>query len=227
MRQSLILVPGLLCDARLWRDQCRGLKDRVDIAVADIGQDDRIEAMADRLLREAPDHFALAGHALGGRVALAAYAAAPERVTRLALIGAGPSAAPDEAASPALADMLHDAGVAQIGERLLFPAMHPERRDGLLADLKAMLARADPDAVKRQLHALRNRADVSDLLPLIACPTLLLCGKEDRYASPACHEAMAARIPGARLDIIEEAGHMAPMEAPDAVTAALSAWLGL
>ena len=231
MTDTLILVPGLLCDARVWRDQVRALGSRVDIAIADITLDDRIELMAERILREAPDYFAIAGHSLGGRVAQEVYRQAPGRVTRLALMSTGRRGVmPGEAERrTALVDSSRKQGVSAVADLMLTPSMHPEKQQdaALCAELRAMLERHGLEVLRRQFSAMLTRRDQTDLLPTITCPTLLACGRQDSYSPLDRHEDMHARIPGSTLAVIEGAGHMAPMEEPEQVTRAMARWLGL
>jgi len=231
MTDTLILIPGLLCDARVWRDQVTALQSRIDIAVADITLDDQIDVMAERILREAPPYFALAGHSLGGRVAQEVYRQAPERVTRLGLISTGRRGVrPGEVERRnELLEAAKRDGVSAIAELMLAPAMHPEKQKdpALVADLRAMLERQGIDVLKRQFHAMLTRRDQTDLLSTIRCPTLVACGRHDPYSPLDRHEHMCTRIPGSTLAIIENAGHMAPMEEPEQVTQALARWLGV
>src|SRR5690349_2876960 len=84
--QHLVLLPGLLCDAALWRHQSEHLKDTCEIRVMDLTRDDSVAVMAERVLDEAPRTFALAGLSMGGYVAQEIMRRAPERVERLALV---------------------------------------------------------------------------------------------------------------------------------------------
>ena len=112
--------------------------------------------------------------------------------------------------------------------RALEMYLHPDRlQDAALADaVLAMTARVGRDAFLRQQAAIMDRPDSLPGLPAIACPTLVLCGRQDRPTPVGCHQEIAAAIPGARLIVIEDCGHLSPMERPEAVTAALRAWLG-
>jgi pimeloyl-ACP methyl ester carboxylesterase len=220
-RQPLILLPGALCDAALWRHQIAGLADLADVRVGDLTRDASIAAMAERLLAGAPARFALAGLSLGGYVALEIMRRAPERVTRLALIGS--SARPETAAETPLERDGAAGGVSSLMTLLIHPKRLGDRR--LATIVGAMAERVGRKAFRLQQQASLARPDGRPGLASIGCPTLLLCGRQDQLAPPRLNEEMAAAIPGARLVIIEDCGHLAPLEQPEVVTAALRLWL--
>ena len=226
-RLPLVLLSGALCDAALWRHQIAGLSDIADVRVGDLTRDDSVGAMAARVLAGAPSRFALAGISLGGYVALEIMRRAPERVTRLALLDT--TARPEEEASAAGNPAARDAGVAGLGQVGLLTTLlvHPKRlADRRLATiLGAMAERVGRKAFLRQQRASRSRPDSRADLAAIVCPTLLICGRQDPLAPPALHEEMATAIPGAELLIIEECGHLPPLEQPEEVTGALRRWL--
>ena len=231
-RQTLYLLPGLLCDRAAWAPQLAALEaaDR-DIHVADLSGHASIAAMAETVLAEAPARFALAGHSMGARVALEIVRRAPDRVERLALLDTGTHPArPGEAANrQVLIDLARSQGMAALAARWLPPMLHPERVQdkALMGTLTAMVERQSVASFERQVQALLGRPDAAPVLPGIRCPTLLGVGRQDAWSPPAQHEAMAAAIPHARLTVFERSGHMAPLEAPDAVSDALEDWLGL
>ena len=227
---SLILLPGSLCDQRLWQHQLDGLSSNAAVSVGDLTRDDSIEGMARRVLTAAPPHFALAGFSLGGIVALEVIRQAPERVQRLALLGtsARPSSAEQRAQWRQIGAMVRAGQLRTVVRDLLLPALvHPDRRaDAWLATIiKDMANTAGPEAYLRQLAALSTRADSRPHLAQIACPTLLVAGREDALCPVALHEEMATEIPGARLVVIERCGHLSSLEQPQAITALLNDWL--
>jgi pimeloyl-ACP methyl ester carboxylesterase len=230
MRQPLILLPGLLCDAALWAHQLAHLADLADMTVADLTQDESVDAIAARVLRAAPPRFALAALSMGGYVAFAILRAAPERVTHLALLDT--SAHPDTAEQTIRRKML--IGFARSGRfkgvtpKLLPLLVHPDRIDDrpLVDAVMAMAERVGLEAFLRQQRAIMARPDARPQLPAVAVPTLVVCGRQDALTPLDRSEAIAGSIPGARLTIIEQCGHLSTMERPEAVSAALRAWLG-
>lgn len=232
--ESLVLVPGLVCDARVWRDQVAALSPGRQIQVAAHGTLDSLGAMAERILDAAPPRFALAGHSMGGRVALEVLARAAHRVTRLALLDTGFEKLSEGAAGERerasryrLRDLGRREGMLALGrdwsQGMVLPARLADT--ALMDDIHAMIARAPLAQFEAQTEALLNRPDRTALLPQIRVPTLVLCGREDAWSPLARHAQMAQRVPGAQLVAVPDCGHMATMERPDVITRALSAWL--
>ena len=227
---SLILLPGSLCDQRLWQHQLAGLSSDAAVSVCDLTRDDSIEGMARRVLATAPPRFALAGLLLGGIVALEVIRQSPERVQRLALLAtsAHPSSAEQRTQWRQIATIVQAGQLRTVVCDLLLPALvHPDRRtDAWLATIiKDMADAVGAGAYLRQLAALSTRADSRPHLARIACPTLLVAGREDALCPVALHEEMATEIPGARLVVIERCGHLSSLEQPQAITELLNDWL--
>jgi pimeloyl-ACP methyl ester carboxylesterase len=227
----IVFLPGLLCDASVFAHQVAALRPFADVAVADFSQHDSLVEMARTALslREGP--VIAVGHSMGARAALEMVRLAPERVVRLALLDTGvhPRREGEEANRQVLVDLADREGMAALAERWLPPMVH-EARTGdprLMEPLRAMVMRADAEQHRRQIRALLNRPDTRPLLPTIACPTLVMVGRQDRWSPLAQHEEIAAALPDATLVVIEDSGHMAPVEQPEAVTRSLMAWLGL
>lgn len=231
---NLLLLPGMLCDAASWRAQVTDLADVANLRVMSYGDADSFEAMAEAVLATAPERFALAGHSMGGRVAQEVYRKAPERVIALALLATDYRGHADEAARAAesarrdsiLARVRAD-GMDTFARFWAPQAIAPANMANaeLVADAVAMMARHSPAALEAETLAGLTRPDRSALLPTIACPTLICPGDQDTLRPVAIHQDMAARIPNARLVVIEGSGHMVAMERPDAVSAAMRGWL--
>lgn len=225
--EALLLLPGLICDSRVFAAQLHTF-DRAASA-ADYGDADDLGAMATLVLAEAPPRFALLGHSMGARVALEVVRQAPERVTRLALVSTGvhlPS--PEEAPKRhKLRDLGRAYGMAALVDAWLPPMVARARREdpAFMAPLRTMCIEAGLARFEAQIAALLGRREVESLLPRIACPTLVAVGSEDGWSPPDQHEAIAALIPGARLAVVEGAGHMLPVEAPEAFNQIIAGWL--
>ncbi len=228
-KTTLILLPGQLCDAALWESQRRALADIADITIADLTRDDTIGAMAKRVLAAAPPRFALCGLSLGGYVAFEIIRRAPDRVTHLGLINT--SARADIAAQSDRRE--RSLRAAQIGAfkgvtpRFLPTIIHPDHAtDQAIAQIVLeMTERVGRVAFEFQQHAAIDRGDSRALLSTIHCPTLVIGGRDDRVTPPALQEEIAAGISGARLDILESCGHLAPIERADAVNRLMRDWL--
>jgi pimeloyl-ACP methyl ester carboxylesterase len=232
VKAPLVLLPGLLCDAQLWRGQIEALGQRIDPWIADLGRDDTIAGMARRVLAESPfETFSLCGLSMGGYVALEVVRQAPQRVQRLALLDTQAIAEtpPARERRLALVALAKGGKFSLVIERLLPLELHaPRLADAALVGvIKAMAHEVGESAYYRQQQAILERPDATLSLPAIACPTLVLCGDQDQLTPRARHEEMAASIPGATLVVLPECGHMSTLEKPEEVNRALGAWLDL
>ncbi|MBQ0958488.1 alpha/beta fold hydrolase [Ideonella sp. 4Y11] len=235
---ALLFLPGLLCDAEVWAAQTAALGRDRRCLVAEYGLADALTTMAERALQLADaaglDRLAVVGHSMGGRVAAELWHLAPQRVAGLALMDTGWHPLPGGEAGQAeragrqrLLDIARRQGMSAMARDWVQGMVHPDRLDTPLAEaVVAMLARRTPDHQAAQIHALLHRPDASATLRTVTVPTLLLTGAQDAWSPPARHDEMAAMVAGpvSRVDV-PHCGHMAPMEAPQAVTAALAAWL--
>ena len=230
MKKSLILVPGLLCTEVLWRDQVADLADIAEIAVTDehLKHDD-IGEVAAAILNAAPPRFALAGLSFGGYVAFEIMRQGPGRVDRLALLDT--TAQPDDPARLAqrrdMLELARRGSFRGMTDRLLPEFVHPDRLADteLMNDIKAMSQSIGLEAYFRQQSAIMGRLDSRPMLAEIRCPTLVLVGRQDSRTPLAMAEEIHAGIAGSRLVVVEDCGHLATMEQPAAVNAALRDWL--
>jgi pimeloyl-ACP methyl ester carboxylesterase len=226
-RTPLLLVPGLMCDSRIFGDQLSAFPQAM---VASYGDAVSLAEMARRVLETAPDQFALLGHSMGGRVALEIYRQAPDRVERMALLSTGvhPLRAGEREKRYALRDIGREQGMAALVDAWLPPMIGEaaSRDTALVRQLRAMCVEAGLARFEAQIEALLSRPEVDDLLSRISVPTLVAVGSEDRWAPPEQHVAFAASIPDVRFVLIEGAGHMLPAEKPQQLNAAIAEWLG-
>jgi pimeloyl-ACP methyl ester carboxylesterase len=229
-RPTILLLPGLLCDASVWMAQIDALRPYAHVLVADFSQHDSLGAMARSALAMTDGPIIAIGHSMGARVAMEMAHFAPERVKKLALIDTGIDSRREgeEAKRQVLVDLAFTEGMEALADRWLPPMLHMDRVEdqALLAPLKAMVMRATPEQHQRQIRALLNRPNLLPRLSDIACPTLVMVGRQDRWSPLAQHEEMAARIPNAELVVIEDSGHMTLLEQPEQVSRALLRWLG-
>lgn len=232
---NLVLVPGLLCDKAVWKPQMKALKGLARVQVADHGELDSLGAMAEAILAKAPAKFAVAGHSMGGRVALEVVRRAASRVTGLALMDtgytplpAGAAGAKEEAGRQELLDLARQTGMRAVGERWLrIPMVHEARlkERKLVESILQMFERRTPAQFAAQIRALLRRPDATALLPMVSCPTLVLCGRDDAWSPLSRHRVMAQLIAHSTLVSVPECGHMCTLERPDAVSDALRTWL--
>lgn len=231
---TLVLVPGLMCDEAVWSDVLIHMGEAANSAVVPdhgLGQD--IEGMAVQILQSVPGPLAVAGHSMGGRVALEMRRLAPQRVRRLALLDTGylarPEGPPGQAEAvkrQALLDLALSEGVEVMARTWAQGMVHPSRlTDTALMDgIVAMFARRTPAYFASQIRALLARPDASQTLKSIGGPVYLLCGAQDSWSPVAQHQAMRDLLPQSVLTVIESAGHMAPMEQPESVAQLLTEW---
>jgi pimeloyl-ACP methyl ester carboxylesterase len=234
-RETLLLLPGLVCDEAVWQPQVQTLQSTVDVVIADHDLCDSLPAMARAALEQVPHDrpVMLAGHSMGGRVAYEIVRMASHRVSKLALLdtgyeplGEGAIGESEKQKRHALLDIAKKQGMRVMGMQWARGMVHPDRLQDteLMNAIYDMIERKSVDQFAAQIRALLTRPDVMSLLPEIRCPTLVLCGEQDTWAPLSQHEEIAALIPGSRLVGVPHCGHMSTMERPAEVTQALREW---
>ncbi len=229
-KPHLLLLPGLLNDDRLWRQQIQGLAKMAEVTVADLSEENSIARLASSALAQIPSgQFALAGMSMGGYVALEIMRQVPGRVSALALLDT--TARPDT--PEASAKRLESVRLAQnnfpsVVDSLLPKLVHPGHLDDVnqVSVIMSMAYNLGKEAFVRQQKAIIDRIDSRPHLGRIHCPTLILCGREDLITPVELHEEMHSSITGSELRILENCGHLSPLEQPQQVTEALKEWLG-
>jgi pimeloyl-ACP methyl ester carboxylesterase len=225
----ILMIPGLNATPRAFRAQLETLYRHGSVTLADHRQGNTVRDIAAAILWDAPPHFILGGFSMGGYIAFEIMRQAPERVRKLILLST--SARPDtpEATERRQQGMeLSRAGKFQLAAAATFPtAVHADNKEN--SELRAvhldMAMHTGPQAYIRQQEAIIARPDSRPDLPGIGVPTLVLVGDGDQITPPDAAEEMARAIPGARLVIVPGAGHLAVLEQPDAVNAALEDFL--
>jgi pimeloyl-ACP methyl ester carboxylesterase len=229
MATALVLVPGLLCAADLFRDQIAAFAHEREVFVADHRAHDGLAQIAASILRAAPRRFALAGLSMGGYLAFEIWRQAPERVERIAFLDTSALAdAPEQ--TMARLERISAAREGRLMEvaAALFPAfVHPRRAldVDLGARFLAMARESGPNAFERQQRAIMARPDSRPTLASVRAPTLVLVGAQDRVTPPEQARVIAEGIAGARLAVIPHCGHLSTMERPEETTRALAQWL--
>ena len=220
----LLLLPGMMCDARLWAPQMNTLA--VDCRVPDTTSADNFADMAAMVLADAPERFAVAGLSMGGILAFELWRQAPERISHLALIDTNPHADTPgkrtmrlDQIEQVLSGQLRALAVDSLKPAYLARAHRDDKE--LLGRILDMAMELGEDVFRRQSLALKDRVDSVATLPTITCPATVMCGIEDHICPVDYHQLMADRIPGARLLVIEDCGHLASLEQPRIVTDAL------
>ncbi|TAN51828.1 MAG: alpha/beta fold hydrolase [Rhodospirillales bacterium] len=229
MTQSVVLLPGLLCDEALYGHALETLGDVAHFHVADLTLDESIPSMARRILASAPQRFSLLGLSMGGYVAQEIMRQAPGRVARLALLDTTfkPDTEEGRVRRLGLIELAQTGNFKGVTPRLLPMLVHPDHVNDkrIAGTVLGMAERVGKDAFIRQQTAIMGRIDGRADLERVSCPTLVLCGRQDQLTPLEVHREMAELIPNAKLVIVEDCGHLAPLEQPRAVSAVLRYWL--
>jgi len=225
--RSLVLLPGYMCDADLWTDMLRDLEPLGSLHFGNVYEDDSLEGMARRVLAEAPERFVLVGFSMGGFVARVLTLMAPERVAGVAFVASSARGYSDEERTRRISGYRPgDRPPRAAGATSNAMGLHPDRdTDPVLLDrLRGMQRRLGPEVRKRQA-ALVRRDGYADL-ERITCPSLVVACRQDRLRTFAETERMARALPNSSFSILEDCGHMAPLEKPHELSALLAAWIG-
>ena len=223
---ELVLLPGFMCDQDLWTDMVPDLATVGRLHFGNVYEDDTLEGMARRVLDHAPDAFVLVGFSMGGFVARVLTLMAPERVRGVAFVASsarGYSA--EETARRKAGYRPGDRPPRAPGAVTTAMGLHPDREaDPVLLDrLRDMQRRLGPEVRKRQAALVRNDGYAD--LERIACPALVIACRQDRLRTLAETERMARHLPHARFEVLEDCGHMAPLERPRDLAALLTGWI--
>lgn len=228
-RHPLILIPGLLCNHKLWTYQRDALEKLTSIIFADITGVDSIENMALKILDNAPQKFDLAGLSMGGYVALEIMRIAPDRVNKLVLL----NTTYREVSTATITDRLRAIELAKAGlfAKLLaetigqcYAASNKSNTKILKLD-KEMALEVGPEVYIQQQTAIMNRRSYADILPLIRNPTLIIAGEEDEITPPQHSVEMAGSLYNAKLVVLKDCGHISTFERPREVTEEMTAFL--
>lgn len=219
--ENVLLLPGMMCDARQWGPQFENLDQ--PIFHGDTTKYDNFGDMATQVLADAPQQFAIAGLSMGGILAFEIWRQAPERVTHMALLDTNPHAEAPERQTLRL-EQINEASSGRLREmaieslKPLYLAKAHRDDEALLSTILDMALDLGPEVFRTQSLALRDRQDSVPTLETIDCPTVVMCGDEDTLCPISYHELMAEKIPNARLRVIEYCGHLSSLEQPDAVS---------
>lgn len=220
--RTLVLLPGFMCDADLWTDMVPDLEKLGHLHYGNVYQDDTLEGMAQRVLAEAPEKFVVVGFSMGGFVARVLTLMAPERVAGVAFVATSAREYTLEERERRQQGFLPGNRPKGNGNAL---GLHPDReRDPVLLDrLRGMQRRLGPEVRKRQSALIRK--DGYEDLKRIANPALVIACRQDRLRTLPEVERMALNLPQARFEVIEDCGHMAPLERPHELAALLAGWI--
>lgn len=227
--ETILMIPPLLCDARIFEAQIAVLSRKNAVMVAPTAIGERMEEIASQILTAAPARFALMGMGLGGMIAIETLRRAPERVTRVALVSTTAQADTPEAAAARETQIIAARGgrwedVLRHEINSTWMAPNTDRVE-LVRRLTQMGQDMGPEAYVKQARALQRRKDQQSTLRQITQPATVICGRHDGQYHLKRHQFMAEMIPYAELEVIEGAGYLPSAEAPDALTDALQRWM--
>lgn len=229
MKPQILMLPGLLNDASLFTEQTVALSELGVVQVGDLTRSETIAELAKDALDEAPEgSLVLVGLSMGGYVAFEIMRQAPERVSALVLMDT--SARPDTPEASAMREelmALAETDLEAVTERLLPRLSHPDMMNlpTVRGVIQSMAASLGKEVFIRQQRAIMGRPDSRPTLANIACPTLVICGREDQITPPEMAEEIAAGIKQAELRIIEQCGHLSTLDQPEEVSGVLVEWI--
>lgn len=222
------LLPGLLCDETVWRDQIRALSGIAECRVPDFRGMNSFRNMALKVLKDAPERFSVIGHSMGGRVAMELMHLAPEKIDKFVLmdLGVHPVQTGETVERMELVHLGEEKGMEALADAWIPPMIAPHRRDdaALVEAIRAMVLRSTPADYRSHIEAALSREDQGVYLPLITHKVLLVCGELDEWSPVSQHEEIFKGLRDAELAVIPGAGHMVTMEKPDAVNRILLDW---
>lgn len=225
MKPTLILIPGLVCDATAWQAQVAQFGNAFEIVVPNLNTQDTPEAMIDAVLKYAPDKFHLAGHSMGGWVALELMRHHSHRVQALCLANTSARLDNDDKAATRhqLIDMYKSQQLEKLTEILLHAFIYQQH---VSKTVSSMITR-NLDALISHEHAMLQRKDCVPLLKSIDCPTLVIYSDHDNVFDESHSKEIASNISQASIIKITDAGHMTLMEQPEQFNQAIKKWLEL
>ncbi len=223
------MVPGMMCDERIFSPQIEELSQNLEITIADISSFSSVRELASDVLKKAPKKFSLLGHSMGGIVAMEIYSQAPNRIEKLILMDTNPKAELDEV------KLKREPQIREVNQGKLLEVMRDEMKPNYLAESENktsvlsvcmdMALNLGPDVFINQSRALQSRLDQQNTIQSIKIPVLIMCGSEDKLCPVERHEMMHNMITDSDLKIINNAGHMPTLEQPRETTEVIKEWL--
>ena len=223
------MVPGMMCDERIFSPQIEELSKNLEVTVADISNFSSVSELASDVLKKAPKSFSLLGHSMGGIVAMEIYSQEPKRIEKLILMDTNPKAELDEV------KLKREPQIKEVNKGKLLEVMRDEMKPNYLAESENkrsvlnvcmdMALTLGPDVFINQSRALQSRLDQQNTIQSIKIPVLIMCGSEDKLCPVERHEMMHNMISDSDLIIINNAGHMPTLEQPRETTEVLKEWL--
>jgi len=225
----MVMVPGMMCDERIFSPQIEELSQNLEVTIADISNFSSVRELASDVLKKAPKKFSLLGHSMGGIVAMEIYSQEPNRIEKLILMDTNPKAELDEV------KLKREPQIREVNNGKLIEVMRDEMKPNYLAESENktsvlsicmdMALNLGPDVFINQSRALQSRLDQQNTIQSIKIPVLIMCGSEDKLCPVERHEMMHNMISDSDLKIINNAGHMPTLEQPRETTEVIKEWL--
>jgi pimeloyl-ACP methyl ester carboxylesterase len=229
MKPFVYLLPGMLCDAAVWRPQIEALQAHYTLRLPVFRGFNSFVAMAESVLAAAPARFSVVAHSMGGRVAMELMRLAPERIEKFIVMDMGvhPVAPGEEERNERLLELAAEGGLAAVAESWIPFMIHPNRIHdlALTTAIRDMVLRNEVSDLQGQLQAAFERNDQSRYLANISHRVHIVCGDNDNWNPLHLHQQMCKQLPDAELVVIPDCGHMTTMEAPEQINALLLRWL--
>ena len=223
------MVPGMMCDERIFSPQIEELSQNLEVTIADISNFSSVSELASDVLKMAPKSFSLLGHSMGGIVAMEIYSQEPNRIEKLILMDTNPKAELDEV------KLKREPQIREVNNGKLLEVMRDEMKPNYLAESEnqssvlnvcmEMALTLGPDVFVNQSRALQSRPDQQNTIQSMNIPVLIMCGSEDKLCPVERHEMMHNMISDSDLIIINNAGHMPTLEQPRETTEVIKEWL--
>ena len=223
------MVPGMMCDERIFSPQIEALSQNLEVTIADISNFSSVRELASDVLKKAPKKFSLLGHSMGGIVAMEIYSQEPNRIEKLILMDTNPKAELDEV------KLKREPQIRDVNKGKLLEVMRDEMKPNYLAESENkrsvlnvcmdMALNLGPDVFINQSRALQSRLDQQNTIQSIKIPVLIMCGSEDKLCPVERHEMMHNMISDSDFIIINNAGHMPTLEQPRETTEVIKEWL--
>jgi pimeloyl-ACP methyl ester carboxylesterase len=227
-RETLFLLPGLLCDEMVWEHQQAALSPFADIVIPVFRGFDSLKSMAESVLAQAPERFSIVGHSMGGRVAMEIMHLAGNRIDKIAVLDTGTHGVKrgENQQRQEMLDLADSDGLQAVADAWIPIMIHSARHEDqvLVQAMNEMILRNTVDEYKGQVNALLSRVNQSEYLSDIKQHVLLICGDEDIWCPVSQHEVICSDLTRANLIVVKDSGHMSTIEKPQEVSEILVNW---
>ncbi len=225
----VVMIPGMMCDERIFAHQIEELSTDTDIYIADISKYSSIQELASDVLENSPPKFFLVGHSMGGIVAMEMCSQEPDRIEKLVIMDSNPKPELEETKikrEPQIRNVI-SGNLAQVMKEEMKPNYLADsyKQKDILNTCMEMALTLGPEVFVRQSRALQDRDDQQSTLKDLDIPVLIMCGAEDKLCSLEKHELMHNIINDSKLEVVMDAGHMPTLEQPQKTTEVIKSWL--